>query len=538
MVVRSPRVLAKWTKRGAVVAFVTGMVTTVACSSGDRPGAASGNGSSFNPVDGPCAPEGAVHECHVKLGDEGGALRCFIGKQECRGGYWSACGGTEITLSSVDLVNAGDANGKSGGGGIRPLAVPVSDSGVCTLDPCDPYCAGFNEDAGLVAEGGAPTLYYNGTSIFGGAPGGFAKKSDCGSSGSGCNPLAPGLAYPRKCNGEDHYSLWDSCLADTHCDILLNGGKGECVANWDSTPTLDPRWDEAGNRWSPLVCPGVDITVSAACEVAGVPGFNVCNRGNTAATAATMGIYLDNGNGNFGSSTFVSGACPNAAPSCSPPIPGGSLAPGTCFRVTNANCPAWNGNGNPVAYVNPQGAITECGGLLTAILATGPSCNNNWADVKNKGDVCGASGASFVPTSRTFTYDAACSPGFVPRWKALTYNATVPCSPGACTATNTGKVEFFGTLTTTSYDGASATTGESIIAPATTTKTVNCTFGTDAGGQPICPVDLATWANGVVSGGSNYSRLELRILLTPTPDNTAAPSVSTWSVSYDCIPYE
>jgi hypothetical protein len=514
---------------------VGGLAAALACGAPERPLAGDGAGTgNYFPQEGPCSPDGTVRECHVRLGESGGALGCFIGTQECHDGRWTACGGGEITLATVDLALAD----RTASAGLRPLALAVSDSGVCTLDPCDPYCVGYNEDAGLTAEGGAPTAYVNETSMFGGAPGGFAKKSDCGSSGSGCNSAAPGAAYPRKCNGEDHFSIWDACLADTHCDTSKNGGKGACVGNWDETATSDPRWDEANNRWLPAICPGVDLTVSAACEVAGVPGFNICNRGNTTATAATIGLYIDNGNGDFGSSTHASGACPDRNPSCSPAVPGGSLAPGACFRVTNANCPAWSGNGNPVAYVNPKAAIAECGGLAAATASTAPGCNNNWADVKNKGDVCGAVGATFVPTSRSFTYQATCTPGYLPRWKALTYAATVPCSPGACSGTNTGRVEFFGALSTKLLDGATTTAGESVIGAATTTKTVSCTFGVDAGGQPKCPVDLLSWANGVASGGANYARLDLRILLTPTPDAAEAPTVSSWSVSYDCIPYE
>lgn len=512
---------------GACVAFATaGIVLSVACTGGDLPSASADGPVGFQPASGPCTSEGAVRECHVKLGEQNGASGCFVGQQECAGGAWTPCGGTDVTLQTRDLSAPG----------LAPLAVPVSDAGICATDPCDPNCAGYNEDAGIPPEGGAPNFFFiPGADIFGGAPGGFAKKSDCGSSAKGCNDVAPGAPYTRKCNGEDHFSIWDSCLADTHCDTSLNGGQGECVANWDTTATGDPRWDETNQHWLPAVCPGVDITISAACEVGGVPGFNVCNRGNTNAVAANVGIYLDNGNGNFGSSTFSGGTCPNLAPSCSPSIPGGVLQPGKCFRVTNATCPAWTGSGNPVAYVNSNRAIAECGGVVAAGASTQPGCNNNWADEKHKGLVCGAAGATFVPTAKTFSYTATCTPGTRPRWKSLTYTATVPCSPGACTAANRGKVEFFGTL---SRATPAATTAETVIGDATTQQTVNCTAGVDAGGQPKCPVNMTAWADGVASGGSYYTTLVLRVLLTPTPDSAAAPSVGSWGVAYDCVPNE
>lgn len=483
------------------------------------------------PLSGPCAPEGAVRDCRVPLGKANGVATCFVGTQECRGGLWTSCGGREITLSSVDFETSPQASQS----GIRPLVQPLSDAGQCTSDPCDPYCMAFNEDAGISAEAGVPTTFtLPGSNIFGGAPGGFAKKSDCGSSSAGCNDKPPGAPYPRKCNGEDHYNIWDSCLADTHCDVTRNNGAGACVANWDKTPTSDSRWNPTLGRWDPSVCPGVDVTVSAVCEVAKVPGFNICNRGNSAMYAATVALYIDNGNGDFGSSTHKSGVCPVRPASCSPPVPGGVLLPGRCFRVTNATCPVWNGNGNPVAYVNADGAIPECGGTVTAGASTAPGCNNNWADIKNGGVTCAAN-STFIDTSRAFSYVASCPPGNTAQWKVLTYQASVPCSPGACDGTNSGAVEFYGTLSSTA---TGVTTQEAIIDDATTTKSVHCTYGVDAGGQPICPVDLAAWANGVTPDGATYDRLDLRIRIIPTPDDLETPTLNTWAVSYDCIPTE
>ena len=477
-----------------------------------------------------------MHECHVNRGLVNGVLSCYVGAQECRGGFWSACGGSEITLKAVDttVLASTPSSASSVSTGIGPRAIPVSDSGQCALDPCDPYCVAFNEDGGLTADAGAPTTFtLPGSDIFGGAPGGFAGKSDCGSSAKGCNDVAPGAPYVRKCNGKDHYSIWDSCLADTHCDITRNGGQGLCVADWDTTATADPKWNEATQTWFPAVCPGVDMTITAACEVAGIAGFNICNRGNTTLTAASVSLYLDNGGADF--AVLGGGTCPVRAASCSPAVPGGTLGPGKCFRVTNATCGAWSGSGNPVAYVNSTGAIAECGGLLTARASTGPGCNNNFADVKHKGIVCDTT-SSFIDSSRGFSYAATCGPATTPKWRVLTYQATVPCSPGACTATNTAKVEFYGTLSRTLP--VPATTTEAIISDATTQKTVNCTYGVDAGGAPKCPVDLAAWANSVVTNGASYETLDLRIRLVPTPDNLLSPMVGTWALSYDCVPSE
>lgn len=481
------------------------------------------------PLTGPCAPEGLVRDCHVKIGEEDGVVDCFVGKQECRGGAWGACGGGSVALQSSnvrELLRAGN---------VGLMATATSDAGICTQDPCNPFCNGYNEDGGIRAEAGAPEYFIKTTDIFGGAPGGFAGKSDCGSSSKGCNNVAPGAAYPRKCNGNDHFSIWDGCLADTHCDVTKNGGEGECVANWDTASTTDPRWNETTQTWFPAVCGGVDVTVSAACEIAGVAGFNVCNRGNTAITAANVGLYIENGNASFGE--FTGSTCPSKAPSCSPAIPGGQLLPGKCMRVTNANCPAWTGSGNPVAYVNSNRAIAECGGTTAGTTSTAPGCNNNWADVKHKGDACSTFGNLFLTTTRRYVYTATCDIGSMPRWKTLTYNATVPCSPGACTGTNAAKVDFLGTIS-----NGTTTVGPELIPDATTRRSVACTRtgATPAGATPpVCPVNLTTWATTFGgTEGPSYRTLTLDIRLTPTPDNALSPTLSTWEVVYDCIPSE
>lgn len=525
----------RWKGAGGAVILAIGIV--VGCGSTSMPGATTdGSGAGFTPLTGPCSPEGTVRTCRVKRSDDGTTLSCFEGQQECRGGVWSECGGQSITLMGVDIMAAQSLPQDTG---LRPLAVPTADAGVCTQDPCDPNCVGFNEKDAQAPTQGPPSNIFNSTDIFGGAPGGFAKKSDCGSSASGCNDVAPGAPFPRKCNGEDHFSIWDSCLADTHCDRSLNGGEGSCVANWSTAASGDARWNSTQQTWSNAVCPGVDVTVSAACELSGVAGFNVCNRGNTPMAAANVGIFLDNGNGEFGSSTHSGGTCPNEAPSCSPAVPGGQLLPGKCFRVTNANCPAWTGGGNPVAYVNSAIAIPECGGTVAAGASTAPGCNNNWADVKNKGASCGTSGITYVVTDKTFSYTASCTAGSTPRWKWLTYNATVPCNPLVCVpGVSTSQVEFFGALSTTFSDGGTASQPEAIIGDATTNQTVNCTPAGPAGPQPKCPVDLGAWAQGVTAGGASYSKLDLRIRLTPTPNKLAAPTLVSWAVSYDCVATE
>lgn len=528
------------------VAVAVGAV--IACGQAERPGASGGtNPPGYSPYAGPCGPEGAVHECHVKISQSAdGVVSCFIGQQECRGGQWSSCQGGDIKLQTLDYELSPAT--------IRPLGLDggpaLSDSGTCTSDPCDPYCSGFNLDAGLQADAGPQSTTIPSGSIFGGAPGGFAGKSNCGEPPDGCNDVAPAPAYPRKCNGNpEHFSVWDSCLADTHCDRLKNNDAGACVADWSAggAPN-DARWSYVTKTWSTSVCPvggGPDLTVGAACTDTttspSLDGFNVCNRGNDA-TAGNPGptrpglvdIYIDHGNSNFGSMISSATGCDALAktPSCSVSIPGGTLAPGKCFLVTNVTCPAWSGSGNEVAYVNSAALITECGGKATGSFATAPGCNNNWADVMT-GSNCSTI-TVYQPTSVTYAFNATCAPGLHPRWKWLTYQATVPRSPAGA------KVEFFGTLSAPYLDASTpASYAETLISAATTTRSVDCTNNGDAGAPPpTCPTDLLAWASGIASNASGYTHLDVRVLITPPPDGSSTPTVPNMQVSYECVPSE
>ena len=73
-----------------------------------------------------------------------------------------------ISAGTVANLRAHFNHGGGSLGTTGSVAFNFKHMGVFRLDPCDPYCVGFNEDAGLQAEGGAPSLYFNGTSIFGG----------------------------------------------------------------------------------------------------------------------------------------------------------------------------------------------------------------------------------------------------------------------------------------------------------------------------------------------------------------------------------
>lgn len=525
-----------WGLLGGGVA--TAIATVLACGQADRPlAAADGQGPGYGTYAGPCSPEGAVHECHVKVSQTSdGIVTCFIGQQECRGGQWSKCQGGDIKLQTIDYKLSPRA--------IAPLGLdagPVTaEGGVCGTDPCDPYCNGYNQDAGLQADSGPVStgLLPPGSPFAG--PGGFVGKSDC-SSGPGCNIAWP--ATGQNCNGAPkHYSIWDACLGDTHCERLMNAGLGTCVANWGGATGApqDSNYVPGSSTWSTSVCPvgaGPDITVSSACRFPagpfGVDQFSVCNRGNDATNGVDGGIdiYIDNGNANFSAMLSSDAGCATLAKpaSCTIPVPAGGLQPGDCVIVTSANCPAYGG-GNEVAFVNSTNAIAECGGQGTGSQAAGPACNNNWADVKG-GTACGTI-TVYQPTPIVYTYTASCAPGTKPEWKWLTYEANVPATPPG------GSVQFFGTLSNPYLDASTpASYPETIINDATTTTSVSCQNpGPDAG--PVCPVDLLAWANAIGPTASSYTQLDIRVLITPSTDQSATPTVPNLQVSYRCVPAE
>lgn len=492
------------------------------CKNGGRPTAADSSGTpppgSFTTATGTCGSEGAVRECHVRLGDANGVVDCFEGKQECRNGQWSVCGGGDITLSSVDR-NASLGTPSDVAGGVKTLASPSSTTGVCTTDPCDAYCSAFNEDAGLQAEAGAGSSYTISGNEWGNAPGGFIGKQDCSSPGCAASTFAAG---GHDCNGApSHYNTFDACQADHHCDTS-SVSTGTCVRN-----TSPSNW-----TWPSATCAGVDLTLGPACKptAASQEQFTICNRGNTALASGTaIPIYLDTGN----SYVFSSGAaCYNKAPSCTKTL-AAALNPGSCVAVTEADCPAW-GNGNQIAYVNSNQSVTECTSTSAAgTAATKPGCNNNWSDVKKGGNICGTASGGYGSRTVTQSYTATCQTGSAPTWKYLTYNATIACSPGACNGTNNSTITFKGQLTDISPTGV---VGSPTPATPSTITTVTSTKNCAVSGPTGCPINIATWAGGAPK--SNYEILTLTIELAPSTDTLASPTLSSWAVSYDCVPNE
>lgn len=450
---------------------------------------------------GPCAPEGAVRDCHLKLGEHDGVVDCFEGAQECRGGSWSGCGGRDITLSSIQL---GSLQTQANGNGLAPLAFG-GPSG-CVGNPCNPYCRQAGEDAGLSADGGSTVLYTFSGSEWGNAPGGFIGKQDC--TNPGCSATS---GFPHACNGNPtHYNKFDACQAEHHCDDI---GAGTCVRN-----TVPADW-----KWPAATCPGIDLTVGPACVSGGVEGFDICNRGNTAMTVAQgpINIFIDTGNGyDFGGGAAT---CAVKAASCTKAL-AAPLQPGSCIRVTEPECAAW-GNGNKIAYVNSNQSVPECGGTAAGVGATQPGCNNNWSDIKKGGSTCqNATTGSFAPTTITQTFTATCStPDTHPVWKNFVYNTTVPVGTS---------VKFEAQVSDVTLDGGTGAVWPAVgtfqtLVTETTTK--NCAM---SGPGPGCPFDLYT----TLGTAAQYETFTMKITITPTASTT--PVLNSWAISYDCKPSE
>src|SRR6187401_2433731 len=143
---------------GTWVRLVVGLVTCLiaaapACSDDPHPDPAhigvGGGGGSGGVVSGTCSTEGAVKECHFKVNEHDGFLSCFAGQQECRGGVWSPCAGN-VTLSTRAMDGVTIQGSEGMGPSLQPQAYtdagPSDASTACTVDPCNPYCLGYDED--------------------------------------------------------------------------------------------------------------------------------------------------------------------------------------------------------------------------------------------------------------------------------------------------------------------------------------------------------------------------------------------------------
>src|SRR5262249_6628545 len=130
---------------------------------GSKPQAAAGDPVGPGGIlSGPCAPDGSTHICSTDLGTPHGGPGCLAGVPTCESGVWGRCTGSRTLSASV---SGGDLRSTKMSSSSTPdlhtlSGPPTSDASGCALNPCDPDCMGFDEDAGGTC---TATTIYSGT---------------------------------------------------------------------------------------------------------------------------------------------------------------------------------------------------------------------------------------------------------------------------------------------------------------------------------------------------------------------------------------
>ena len=204
---------------------------------------------------------------------------------------------------------------------------------------------------------------------------------------------------------------------------------------------------------------------------------NTCKAGSPTKSAAT----LCDTNQDCCSGAVCQLDVPVSSPAKRYCVPAGSCMPlnGTCSQ--NSEC---------------------CGGLL----CSGGKCQNPPA-IPAYG-----SGGTF---SRDF--DAACTPGFEPRWRFVDYQAVLP----------TGTSIIFKAQ---SADTAAGLPAAMPLVSLFTAAPPSTTGWTSAGPT----VDSALQAGG----GRSRRYLRLQMTLTPSSDQVSTPTLTDWRVAFECFPNE
>jgi hypothetical protein len=116
------------------------------------------------PSDGcPCAAEGEIIDCGRTTRRSGDYLTCSMGQRTCAGGLWGACIGDRIS----EIAAPADGVGTKG---LAPAPTKC-------LDPCDPFCVQYVDDAiGFDAGPDAPLIERDGGMTL---PGG-GRRADAG----------------------------------------------------------------------------------------------------------------------------------------------------------------------------------------------------------------------------------------------------------------------------------------------------------------------------------------------------------------------
>jgi hypothetical protein len=392
----------------------------------------------------PCAPEGAVRECHVTLGVHDGILSCFQGTQTCSGGVWGSCGGSGgvSTQSFTGSLRAEQA----GGIRVQSLSTPTN----CVNNPCDPSCQTYNEnpDAGIAPDGSVTVIAITGGSLStSNVPPGFQNK---GNDPNGSCSTCPAGSTSTTCQ--------QACQFDMTCNT--NGTNG-CTA-------FGP--GQSGS------CTGIDITVPVTCENGSNVEVSVCNRGTVSAPPG-VNCYVYSG----GSPQY-----PNNSPGLGTPVmtTQTTIAPGACETqaIPDSMFPS---GGTESLMCNPPN-------LVTTTSTAGPSYPTTtvtagaWVSTSNVYAADGIDSTLSMATTLTSTMTVGNFGFSIPATATIT--GLTLATKWSVSARNTTAQ-----LGLQAYAGSTAIGTESTTASGSSPPTTDTVFSAS---PPVTGLTAASFANG------------------------------------------
>ncbi len=473
-----------WIALGSIP--VGGMLLLFACGDG-RPAATENGSTTPSTGEAPCL-DGQIRTCHVILSEQDGIRSCLKGTQQCRGSAWDACvgaAGGEIGALNLSTVGSGlRPSGLPSGGSITTQALSGASGDASVCGPCDPYCVGWDEDAGFRPDASSATIdaggYFSGTVAS----------------------LPPAWTKVNAAPCSDS----NDCQFDTYCS--------------DAGTCQPYAFNALGH------CSGVDLTLPPGCD----DKISICNRGDAGTDGGLVkfGVTQNpppgSGSGSGVCAPFTAKGYPDKG-DCTLNLGVNAIPAGQCIRLdmgakvlpTGVTCTGLNWSGNRDVFVNWDGTYNEC-----------DKCNN---ETVNKASTSCAPPASTTYTQTTYTqqYASSCAVGTRGRWTLLQYDVLTPNSGGS------SSVLFEARTAPALADGGPGTfTAWLPIAnpPTSPTQTV-CNTGGPAG---TCPVNLFTKLGGAPNALNQV--LQLRITLNPTGDATQGPTVNSYQLSYSCVPAE
>jgi hypothetical protein len=515
------------------IASVSLYILLVACGT-SRPAVTDGSGNLGGGVlqSGACATDGATAECHVETGRAGSIVNCFSGSQTCSAGQWGPCGGPGTT-STVDMAGftpiAGDPTDSHGGLSFRTVSqpFPTSDAGGCASNPCNPYCVGFDVDAGaLQPDGGFTSIGVQGTVVLpqnfpGGTTGPKAAAMHGVASSFQCSRT--GTATPGTQVGHPP-ATYEVCGYDFCCD---------------SSNTCQQWVVDSANNPAAASCvkaTGVDFELGIGCiDASSHTHLPACNRGTADATTGTLRVDGYSGNPNNYGSIAVCQKPGGASDTCSVdlamrPIKAGGCIDidvqkafaGTVPGITCSSSGAFSG-GNETTMINPPATTGY------TQLAEGDVCNNySFLPTPAQGGACKVYGQQPPPPAPfTFEYRATCAAGSQVKWNQFAYDVLDPVISEAIFTASTAPLLGDG--------GAGTFTTPVTIADVKTLA--SAAQGGDPALCPMsgpspCPKNLATLLGAPANSNPIF---DLGITLIST---TGLPIVNSWQVTYSCIPAE